>query len=152
MPLVIRAARPADTPVIADFNRRMAWETERRELDPTVLAQGVAAVLADPVKGRYLVAEQAGELVGQLMLTLEWSDWRNGWFWWIQSVYVRPDARRQGVFRALYDEVVRQARSQGDVIGLRLYVEHDNVTAQETYRRLGMVVTGYGLMERCPLE
>lgn len=151
MSLTVRAATTDDAPIIAEFNRRLAFETEHKTLDPERLGPGVRAVLADPVRGLYFVVERAGEIVGQLLITTEWSDWRNGWFWWIQSVYVQEDARRQGVFRLLYEHVVTQAEQRGDVIGLRLYVERDNRHAQATYARLGMATTGYLLLERCPL-
>jgi len=129
----------------------MAWETEQKKLEETILTRGVAAVLADPLKGFYLVAEVRAEVVGQLMITTEWSDWRNAWFWWIQSVYVRPEHRQQGVFRALFGEAERLALEQGDVIGLRLYVETHNTAARETYRRLGMFDAAYGVFEKSPL-
>ncbi len=151
MPLTLRQATPADRSVIAEFNRRLAFESENKTLDPEVLAAGVAAVLADPSRGVYYVAEDGGEIVGQLMITTEWSDWRNGWFWWIQSVYVREEARRRGVFRALYTHAFAEARRRGDVVGLRLYVERDNVRAQETYRGLGMEQMPFLLFHRWPL-
>jgi ribosomal protein S18 acetylase RimI-like enzyme len=151
MPLVLRRAVPADAPVIVEYNRRLAEETEGKALDPLVLAAGVAAGLADARKALYFVAEDGGEVVGQLMLTTEWSDWRNGWVWWIQSVYVEPEARRRGVFRALYEHIHATARREPDVVGLRLYVEQDNGAAQQTYARLGMDRTGYLVFERCPL-
>ncbi|MBX9579938.1 MAG: GNAT family N-acetyltransferase, partial [Gemmataceae bacterium] len=94
MSLHIRRATPADAPVVADFNAALAWESEGKRLGPAVLAAGVAAVLADPAKGFYTLAERAGEVVGQVLVTYEWTDWRNGWYWWVQSVYVRADARR----------------------------------------------------------
>jgi GNAT superfamily N-acetyltransferase len=134
-----------------EFNRLLALESEHKVLDPAILEAGVAAVLADPGRGRYFVAEGEGGMMGQLMLTTEWSDWRNGWFWWIQSVYVCAEARRQGVFRALYEHVEGLARQDASVVGLRLYVEEENLHAQETYLRLGMERTGYLLLERCPL-
>src|SRR5262245_37483641 len=105
MPPTVRSARPEDAAVIAEYNRLLALETEHKVLDPSVLAAGVQALLEDPHKGRYFVAEDAGQPIGQLMLTYEWSDWRNGWIWWIQSVYVRGDYRRRGIFRALYEHV-----------------------------------------------
>src|SRR5262245_46547470 len=105
MPPTVRRAEPSDAAAITEFNRLMALETEGKALDVAVLSSGVRAVLADPNKGRYFLAEDSGVVVGQLMITLEWSDWRDGWFWWIQSVYVRPEARRQGVFRSLYHHV-----------------------------------------------
>ena len=152
MALVIRPAVPADAAVVADFNRRLALETEGKTLDSQVLACGVAAALADPRKALYFVAEEAGSVRGQMMVTTEWSDWRNGWIWWIQSVFVLPTDRRRGVFRALYEHVQRQARMDPQVIGLRLYVERDNHAAQETYRRLGMHATSYLVFERYPLR
>jgi GNAT superfamily N-acetyltransferase len=148
MPLSIRRAAVSDTSIIAEFNARMAWETEHKTLDEHTLAKGVAAVLADPAKGFYVVAELGGESVGQLLVTPEWSDWRDGWFWWVQSVYVREDARRRGVFRGLFEEVIRLAREAGDVAGVRLYVERDNARAQRTYCSLGMAETDYRLYER----
>jgi len=151
MPLSIRRGLPADAAVIAEYNQRLARESEGKSLDGPTLAAGVAAVLADETRGTYYVAEEGGRVVGQLMITLEWSDWRNGWLWWIQSVYVHPDARRLGVFRALYDHAAAEARRRGDVAGLRLYVERDNAAARATYARLGMGETGYLVLERCPL-
>jgi GNAT superfamily N-acetyltransferase len=151
MSLTIRRAGPADAAVVAEFNRLLALESEGKALDAAVLAAGVAAGLADPNRSIYFLAEQDGAAVGQIMYTKEWSDWRNGWFWWIQSVYVRPEARRRGVFRALYEHVYQAARADGQVIGLRLYVERNNHAAQETYRHLGMQAAGYLVFERCPL-
>ena len=152
MPLEVRPATPADVPVIVEFNRLLAEESEGKALDVPLLAAGVAAGLADPRKALYFVAEGAGRVLGQVMVTFEWSDWRNGWFWWIQSVYVRPEARRRGVFRALFEHVLGAARQDPDVIGLRLYVEGENRLAQETYTRLGLSRTSYHVMERYPLE
>ena len=147
-PLVtIRQPCAADAPVIAEFNARLARETEHLELDPVPLRAGVEAVLSDPAKGIYWVAETGGEVVGQLMITFEWSDWRNGVFWWIQSVYVRSDWRSRGVFKALYRHVEQMARSRNDVCGLRLYVERDNQRAQQTYQKLGMRPTPYDIYE-----
>src|SRR5205823_2058663 len=137
MPTSVRRAGPADAPVLVEFNLRLAAETEGMSLDPAVLAAGVAAGLADPHKALYFVAEEGGAAVGQLMLTKEWSDWRNGWLWWIQSVYVHPEARRRGVFRALYQHVYQAARADPEVVGLRLYMEQDNHVARQTYLRLG---------------
>jgi ribosomal protein S18 acetylase RimI-like enzyme len=151
MPLTVRRATPADAAVIADFNARLALESEGKQLDAATLAAGVAAGLADPNKALYFVTEDAGVVVGQLMLTREWSDWRNGWIWWIQSVYVRAESRRQGVFRTLYEHVLETARNDPTVIGLRLYVEKENHAAQATYTNLGMEWTSYLVLERCPL-
>jgi ribosomal protein S18 acetylase RimI-like enzyme len=150
MPLVIRRATPGDLEMVVDFNRRLAEESEGKMLDIAVLTAGVAQALADPQKALYFLAEDAGRVMGQTMITTEWSDWRNGWFWWIQSVYVRPEARRRGVFRALFEHVSRAARQDSSVIGLRLYVDHENYAAQETYRRLGMIDAGYFVLEKQP--
>jgi len=152
MAITIRQAGLADAAVIAEFNRLLAEETEGKTLDPVVLARGVAACLLDPVKGIYYLAEDGGVVQGQVGLTYEFSDWRDGWFWWIQSVYVRKEARRQGVFRALYDHVYRNACADPTAIGLRLYVEKENAAAKRTYRQLGMEESGYVLLERWPLR
>jgi ribosomal protein S18 acetylase RimI-like enzyme len=151
MPLTLRRGTSADAAVLVEFNQRLAQETEGKTLDTAVVSAGVAAAIADPARGLYFVAERDGRVVGQLMVTMEWSDWRNGWIWWIQSVYVHKEARRQGVFRALYEHVYAQAQGNPEVVGLRLYVEEENQDAQETYRRLGMQRTGYLVLERCPL-
>jgi len=143
----IRPARTEDAEVIADFNARLAADTEDLVLDRARLLAGVRAVLADPAKGFYAMAERAGATVGQLLVTREWSDWRNGDFWWIQSVFVVPEARGAGVFRSLYEHVDRLARERGDVCGLRLYVERHNERAQRTYARLGMQRTVYDMFE-----
>lgn len=143
----IRAATLDDAEVMIDFNRRLAAETEDKTLDLDRLAAGVRAALTTENTCLYFVAESHGRVVGQTMVTFEWSDWRNGWFWWIQSVYVHPDARRRGVFRALHDHVRRLARRREDICGIRLYVEHENHAAQETYRGLGMVPSGHLVYE-----
>ena len=143
----IRPASPDDLSSLVDFNCGLARETENKELEPDVVTRGVSAVLEDPARGRYLVAEVPGEtasrVVGALLLTREWSDWRDAWFWWIQSVYVRDEARRHGVYRALHDRVVELASAEADVIGIRLYVERENERAQRTYERLGMARNHY---------
>jgi GNAT superfamily N-acetyltransferase len=138
----IRDALPADTPRLVDFNLRMAWETEHLRLDPARLAAGVAGVFEQPHRGFYRVAEIDGAVVGGLLVTREWSDWRCGDWWWIQSVYVVPELRGAGVFSALYADIDQRARAAG-AVGLRLYVERDNVRAQRTYARLGMAPTEY---------
>jgi ribosomal protein S18 acetylase RimI-like enzyme len=143
----VRDARLSDADVIAGFNVRMAMETESRPLEAELINPGVASVLADSSKGRYWVAERDGQVVGQLMVTYEWSDWRNGVFWWIQSVYVRDDCRRKGVFSLLHRHVESIARATPEVCGLRLYVEHHNLRAQKTYLALGMTSPGYKVME-----
>jgi ribosomal protein S18 acetylase RimI-like enzyme len=146
MPHRIRPATLADADTLVRFNAAMALETERIRLDPAVLGPGVRAVLEDPARGRYFVAESDGRVVGQLLVTYEWSDWRNGNIWWLQSVYVDPPHRRRGVFRALYRHAEALARAQG-AVAIRLYVHHDNRPAQDTYRRLGMRDAGYIVME-----
>ncbi len=151
MTLTIRRAAAGDLDVIAQFNAALAWESEGKALDDAVLRRGVRAVLADPHKGFYTLAERGGEVVGQVLVTFEWSDWRDGWYWWVQSVYVREDARRGGVFRALFEHLRAQAVADPAVIGLRLYVERDNRRAQETYRALGMTDEPYFLMGLYPL-
>ena len=143
----IRAARTADLPAIVAFNAGIARETEDLELDPQRLSDGVRAILEDASKGRYFVAEIAGEVVGQAMVTTEWSDWRNGDFWWFQSVYVQPDARARGVFKALYRHIEKEARRCDEVCGLRLYVDAHNARAIEVYTRLGMTTSNYRVME-----
>lgn len=146
-PLTVRSARLEDAEAIAAFNAAMALETEGLRLEPERLAAGVRAVFDDPAKGFYLVAEQAAEIVGQLMVTYEWSDWRNGVFWWVQSVYVAPAARGRGVYRSVYEELLRLAREKGDVCGVRLYVEHNNESAKQVYAKLGMSATVYEMWE-----
>src|SRR3954468_9724827 len=142
----IRGATPADAEVITAFNAAMALETEHKQLDPSVLRAGVEAAIARPTSSKYFLAEIEGRVVGQLMVTFEWSDWRNADFWWIQSVYVPPDSRPRGVFAALYRHVEQLARTAG-ACGLRLYVERDNTGAQTAYRRLGMTDAGYLVYE-----
>ena len=151
MSLSIRRATPADLDVIVKFNAALAWESEGKNLDPDVLRTGVQAALGDPAKGFYVVAEREGQIVGQTAITFEWSDWRNGWYWWIQSVFVRSDARRQGTFTAIYQHLEAEALADPTVIGIRLYVENENERAQATYRSLGLEEEGYMLMGRYPL-
>ncbi len=143
----IRQAGPGDAQIIADFNLRLARETEQLELVPDTVYEGVRALLSDARKGIYFVAHVGGEITGQLMITYEWSDWRNGTIWWLQSVYVKPEFRRRGVFRALFHHVQGLASSQGDVTALRLYMHAENRTARESYRILGMKQTKYEVLE-----
>lgn len=143
----IRRAKLSDAATIADYNARMAWETERRRLDLKRVTKGARALIKDAAKGFYFVAEIDGKVAGQLLITFEWSDWRNGSFWWIQSVYVAPEFRERGVFRALYAHVHKLAKSRRDVCGLRLYVEHENGRAQKAYARLGMKEAHYRIFE-----
>lgn len=144
-------ARPAnidDAETIARYNQAMALETEGKALDLEVLNRGVRRVFDEPAHGRYLVAESdAGETVACLMITYEWSDWRSAQVWWIQSVYVAPEHRRQGVFKLLYAAVRQLGQAAGGVCGYRLYVERDNTRAQRTYEDLGMSPTAYLLYE-----
>ncbi|GJM20768.1 MAG: hypothetical protein DHS20C15_06830 [Planctomycetota bacterium] len=143
----VRPATAADLEVLVEFNASLARETEGRELDLDRLRAGVRAQLSDPARGHYFLVERDGEALGGLACTREWSDWRNGWFWWIQSVYVRSTARRQGVYRALHDSVRAAAIAAGDVCGLRLYVERENHSAQRTYAAVGMQEAVYALWE-----
>jgi ribosomal protein S18 acetylase RimI-like enzyme len=145
-PPTVRPARPDDAEALVEFNFRMARETEDLTLDRAVLSQGVRAALTDANKALYFVAEIDGAPAGALMITHEWSDWRNGDLWWVQSVYVLPDYRKAGVFKALYRHVQRAAREAG-AAGLRLYVEKENAVAQQVYARLGMAMTHYAVME-----
>lgn len=143
----VRRATSADAPTLVRFNREMARESEGLELDPAKLERGVRAALGDPARGFYLMAELDGAPAGCLMVTREWSDWRDGWAWWIQSVYVAHEARRRGVYRALHGKVLELARAAGDVVALRLYVERENLRAQATYRSLGMGESHYLMFE-----
>ena len=146
-PVATRVAVAADAATLAGFNRAMALETESRVLEADRLLPGVEAVLRDPRHGFFVVAETGREVVGALLITYEWSDWRNGRFWWIQSVYVRPEHRRRGVYRRLHEFVRDRARADGNVVGFRLYVERDNIDAQRTYASLGMGETPYRMYE-----
>lgn len=146
-PVTIRKATTQDAQAIADFNSLMAMETEGKTLTPTVILSGVQNMIANPSYGYYLVAEHDAHVVGSLMVTSEWSDWRNGLFWWIQSVYIRKEWRRQGIYRRLYDTVKTLAEQHGNICGYRLYVEKDNTKAQQTYQSLGMEATDYLIYE-----
>ncbi len=142
----IRKALLTDAVTIAAFNIHMALETEKKKLDPYTVSAGVKAALQDTSKGIYLVAELEGRIVGQLMITREWSDWRNGDIWWIQSVYVHPDFRKKGIFKSLHQHAAQAAKENGAIM-LRLYVEKENATAQAVYQKLGLAMTTYGVME-----
>jgi len=143
----VKFAGEEHLPCLVAFNRSMAKESEDKGLNEDVLERGVRHLLCQPDDGFYLVAECAGELAGSLMVTYEWSDWRNGRFWWIQSVYVRPEHRRRGVYRALHEKVRALARDDGRACGIRLYVERENTGAMATYNAMGMVETHYRLYE-----
>jgi ribosomal protein S18 acetylase RimI-like enzyme len=147
--VAVRSATAADLEAVVEFNIRLARETEDVTLDRALVTAGVTAGMADPAKARYFVAERNGEVIGQLMVTTEWSDWRNGWIWWVQSVYVRSDARKQGVLAALVRRVRELARAEG-VPRVRLYVEEHNAAAQAAYRRLGLAYADYHVYEMTP--
>ena len=147
MNVSIRSARTTDLEFLVEGNAQMASETEGRELERELLAEGVAAVFADETKGRYFVADDGEAPIGQLLVTREWSDWRAGWFWWIQSVYVVPESRGRGVFARLYAHVLSEAQRDPEVCGIRLYVDHRNTAATAVYERLGMHDAGYRVFE-----
>jgi len=145
--VIVRQAKFDDAGIITEFNRLMALETEGRELEEEVISSGVINLMKKSEFGFYIVAESDGEIAGSLMITYEWSDWRNGLFLWVQSVYVKPEFRRQGIYRKMYQFVRSYAESRADVCGIRLYVEKDNVSAQDAYKALGMKKTSYLLFE-----
>jgi GNAT superfamily N-acetyltransferase len=148
----IRPATRDDADTIMEFNRAMALETESRRLDHATLREGTLAFLGSPEYGFYIVAELPGDKsrkpVGQLMITYEWSDWRNGVFWWVQSVYVEPDRRGLGVFRAMYNHILAKAKGDPQVCGIRLYVERENRKAQAVYQRVGLIPSVYTVFEQ----
>ena len=143
----IRTATAEDVDSLVEFNQAMALETEGKRLDPDTLRAGVSAVFADAKKGFYVVADDDGRVAAGLMVTTEWSDWRNGWFWWIQSVYVRPEHRGSGLYGHMYEFIKARATESGDVCGFRLYVEKENERAQRVYEKLGMERTYYLMYE-----
>lgn len=145
--MLIRKATQQDLADIVAFNQAMAFETEGLELDGAVLQRGVQTLLEQPSRGFYLVAEQDGNIAASLMVTFEWSDWRAKDYYWIQSVYVKPAFRRQGLYRALYQHVKQIAQENGTAASFRLYVEHDNLVAQSTYQALGMEQSHYLMFE-----
>ena len=149
--LNVRLAKPEDAARIASFSAAMALETEGRHLDRDRLHDGTIALLNSPDRGFFMVAEleraDDRQLLGQLMITYEWSDWRNGVFWWVQSVYVDRMWRRQGVFRRMHQAVVQEAKARTDVCGVRLYVDKDNPIAHVTYERLGLIRSAYQIYE-----
>ena len=144
----IRKATSHDLPVLMDFQCKLALESENVVLDTTVLRQGMQALLNDPSKGFYYVAEDQGEIVGCHMITYEWSDWRNGVVWWMQSVYVKESHRKQGVFRKMYTNLMELIKQDKNVRGLRLYVDRSNTKAERTYEALGMNGEHYTVFER----
>ena len=150
--LTVRPANRNDLNSIVAFSAAMAWETEQRRLDEARLREGTQSLLGTPSLGFFMVAEvrepEHPLLIGQLMITYEWSDWRNGVFWWIQSVYVDPAWRRQGVFRRMHEAVMASAKAAPDVCGVRLYVEQENHAAQLVYQRLGLSPSAYKVYEQ----
>jgi ribosomal protein S18 acetylase RimI-like enzyme len=144
--ITIRKAVQNDETAIADFQLKMAWETEKLSLNPELVEKGVRAVFTNQCHGQYWVAEDNGKIVSSLLITYEWSDWRNTNIWWIQSVYVIPEYRRTGVFRSMYTIIRNEAEKQ-NIAGLRLYVELNNTRAQKTYEALGMNNCHYSLYE-----
>lgn len=145
--ILIRYANKNDAATIARFNFAMAMETEDKPLNLDIVERGVENAFENNKHGFYLLAESDGVQVGQLMVTKEWSDWRNGEFWWIQSVYVHPDFRGKGIYKKLYNEVKSLAESNGNICGIRLYVEKENKRAQKVYSKLGMSETDYLMYE-----
>jgi GNAT superfamily N-acetyltransferase len=146
--VIIRNASPSDLPLIVDFNFLLAEESEGKKLDRAVLTRGVQRALASPEMCRYFMAEVNGEVAGQTMITFELTDWRDGVIWWLQSVYVRPEFRKLGVFKALFQHIATLAKETADVRGLRLYVEQGNVRAQRVYEQMGMQPGGYLVYEQ----
>jgi ribosomal protein S18 acetylase RimI-like enzyme len=150
--IIIRIAKSSDIDSLIAFNQAMALETEGKQLDPAILSAGVSAVFADEKKGFYVVAESenniGAKIVGGLMITFEWSDWRNAWFWWIQSVYILPAARGKKIYSRLYDFVKSRAAASENVCGFRLYVETENSHAQAVYEKVGMESSHYLMYEQ----
>ena len=135
-----------DTAAIAQFQVDMAQESEGTALDHELVLKGVAAAMADKYKGTYIVARGEGEAIGSLMLTREWSDWTNKWYWWIQSVYVKPEYRGKGAYRAMYQKIKEMAREEG-IAQIRLYVDKTNYSAQKVYQKLGLAECHYYMYE-----
>jgi len=144
--IIIRKAKPEDAPKIIDFQQKMAWETEQMSLAPEIITNGVNKVFSNPILGQYWVAEETGQVIASLLITYEWSDWRNTNVWWLQSVYVLPSHRRTGIFRSMYSHIKNEVDNLG-VAGLRLYVETNNSRAQKTYEALGMKSEHYTMYE-----
>lgn len=145
--VIVRRADTTDAKDLTRFNLELALETENKSLDSDRVLAGVHSLLRKPEYGFYLIAEKDGDTAGALMITHEWSDWRNGLFWWIQSVYVLPKYRRKGVYSAMHHTVRKMAKNHPEVCGIRLYVEKENQIAQQTYYSLGMEQTAYKLFE-----
>lgn len=148
--ITIRQAIQEEAPTISDFQQKMAWETENVRLDPIVLAEGLKRLFEDPAKGKYYVAEDEGEVVGCMMITYEWSEWRCGNVLWIQSVYIKPSHRGKGVFKKMYEHMQSLVTPQSGYRGIRLYVDKTNVAAQKVYEKLGMNGEHYQVYEWLP--
>ena len=146
-----RRATDGDVPAIVEFNLQLALETEGKSLNPETIQQGVSRGIQQFPEAQYFIAECERQLVGQLMFTREWSDWRNGWMLWLQSVYVRQDFRRKGVFRNLLNSALAVVNKDSGAIGLRLYVEKENEPAIAAYERLKFKDTGYRILETVPI-
>ena len=144
--ITIRKAKPEDAPIIIDFQQKMAWETEQLILVDEKISIGVYGVFEDPSRGQYYIAESVGTIIASLLITYEWSDWRNTNVWWFQSVYVLPEFRRTGVFRNMYSFIKDEA-DKNNIAGLRLYVESNNLRARKTYEALGMNSQHYAMYE-----
>ena len=149
--LSVRTGQEKDTDTLVKHNIALAQETEQKQLSPPIVTQGVQMLLKNPQHGFYVVAEITDEIVGSCMVTYEWSDWRCGLFWWIQSVYVKPEFRRRGIFRKLYESLKQMASHEQNVCGFRLYVEQSNHTGQNTYAGIGMKESPYKFYEE-PFE
>jgi len=144
--MIIRKATHTDIPVLIEFQQKMAWETERMTLVTDIITNGVKGVFQNPSRGQYWVAEDEENIISSLLITYEWSDWRNCNVWWFQSVFVLPEFRRTGIFRSMYEHIKLEASKEG-VGGLRLYVETNNLSAQITYEALGMTSIHYKMYE-----
>lgn len=145
--IIIRIAKKEDASALVEFNQAMALETEGKNLDSQILTSGVESVFHDERKGFYVVAEESEKIIGGLMITYEWSDWRDSWFWWIQSVYILPAGRGKKIYSQLYDFVKEKAQESKEVCGIRLYVEKENTHAQKVYEKLGMEASHYLMYE-----
>lgn len=143
----IRPSKSEDISILADFQRCLADETENIYLDNEVVSAGLKALFADPAKGIYYVAEAEGKIIGCFLITYEWSDWRNGMVWWLQSVYIFPTHRRQGIFKKMYDHIIQMIHHDKNIIGLRLYVDKKNTHAQKVYQAMGMNGDHYTVFE-----
>jgi GNAT superfamily N-acetyltransferase len=145
---IVREAHKSDTPIIAKNNIQLALETEGMHLEERAAIKGVETVLSNSDRGFYLIVEDNGQMIGQCLITREWSDWRNGYFWWVQSVYVGKDWRGKGTFSSIFEKIHSMARERIDVVGLRLYVNRENALAREVYQRLGMKESRYVMYEK----